>query len=857
MSKNLDFVQISEKRYTENGALFWSGNISQASLVVHNFFMFNKMADLFDFFEESKGILITFKNVSDSEIFCSAFTFLYDKKEKTTIKWGPICCSLLFPKNVGLSNTLFLFLQKNLDWEGLSVKREALSCLMNHGFIPLKTNHLTNFLNFLKVKEKSKNKIIENCFKVNNYEPLTQFLIDSVKNLKNDEFEKAPLLEEKNFPLVTNSVIEKLPFSEEKNFSLTATRSNYFMYFSLLLLFGLTFLKKFYNPPRHVLPPVIPSSCQNIFYGGTFELSDNFSESGFLNGGGLNNVPNPELPACNIEGCSGSLIVSQVGPNGMEQVIASGESVVASEEKKEVTSIEASLTKQQVAEVFQTVLEKPKFYYIDKNGKVRNLDYKVTAAGPLKVNFDVEGGFLTPAGSEAVYKELDDHLETFAQRYAHVHAHLKKNNCVHDFKIRSTMMTAKGEVVNIVLEGDHCEQARALESTGRNKETSFVVLKPKHIHKYLTQFRKISEYIRTFYSAQNYENELQKAINKAHADNIAPVTAQERAQRQNVGYEVALRNKTNYVNNDDVDIYFNEMLKETIRAYQMIPDADFPSELSRDTLIEAERTAINSQKKQFVAECEANGMTKSEMLVKLDSSFAADANLRDIQRATNLITSAREFCSKSDNQFVLNTQNITNLVTRVFGQSEKTRQLLFSFKRFFPGSPGQYHALTLLLDSQLSQQTLEIQGLFHVVQQCGIMDFQAVRPCYQDYLSTPAELWSEEVNVFDALVTTSTLPTIDELILELHAQIIVNNNRVGMHKLPKKTSTLVTAVDTTSNASIQSYDSSSNSSISSGSSVSSVTPRAITDVSSINGIKGSKVDPDRVKLGVQIGDLYI
>jgi len=130
MNINPDSIKITDKKYLENGILHWHGSFSKATLIKSNSYMFNTLDELFEYFEKLKNILITLKNIIHSEFYCSALSFFYNGKQEAEKDWKPACYSLLFTKNIDLSDNLFLFLQKNKKYKLGGYQQSEKHCLV-------------------------------------------------------------------------------------------------------------------------------------------------------------------------------------------------------------------------------------------------------------------------------------------------------------------------------------------------------------------------------------------------------------------------------------------------------------------------------------------------------------------------------------------------------------------------------------------------------------------------------------------------------------------------------------------------------------------------------------------------------
>lgn len=190
MNKNLNLIEISEKIYLKGGDRYWPATKEDALITLNNGSVFSSMAELLEAYNYPKSTLTLYENWTFSEIFCSAFSFIYNQKEESAISWNPICSTLLFPENLKLGDSLFLFLQKNIKGDNQSAREECLSSLISYSCVSIRKKNLTNLLIILKIKEKRREKLIQDCSKVNNYKPLLSYLIYSINNLKKNEFEE-------------------------------------------------------------------------------------------------------------------------------------------------------------------------------------------------------------------------------------------------------------------------------------------------------------------------------------------------------------------------------------------------------------------------------------------------------------------------------------------------------------------------------------------------------------------------------------------------------------------------------------------------------------------------------------------
>lgn len=608
-----------------------------------------------------------------------------------------------------------------------------------------------------------------------------------MKMKENDkEFEE----KEKEFE-EKESQFEQLISTQKNKNSLMIKNISFFLFFVLLGIMITTFLEKCFMPFKKsaILGPpsfgavtftnersnpkfeILESSsgtlfCTDILSDEGFEIPENFYKTGSLRGGmDLEFHPSCTFvtnPSCSLKGCTGSLVVTQAGPDGKDAVLietSNQENYQGTEgvPKYAIQDHRAFLTRAQLQQIWEKILKSPRFSYNNDLGQTVHLDYdgRYSLTGPFKPFFDTESGYVTAGGSPTVYKNRGYDYQTFLKRVDYLHAFFKGLANPNNFRVR-TSWPVNGQPVSMRMEADHVEGAKVHSATGRDKDDTVAVMVHQPVHKGLTEARRIVEKNRMFNNAKPAE---------------------------------VVRSKLSYARGHDIDTYYQNTAVDTDATFDMIPDNLFPPEAPRDMLKAAHRQALAIQKAAYIEDRTSKGMTKSEMAAELDAGCAAGFNFRDIKRLVLKIQDTARECAQSNNEFALSPAKIIKWARRTITQATETRKLFLCFEKHICQqahlAPHDFHALSTNLSSHMAEQSTGIQPLFDTLNNYNIFELDDQRVLFEDHSATVPLQRPLAVQAMEAQVDNSDLRTIDALIRRLHSQAVESDGRVGYLRLPK------------------------------------------------------------------------
>ena len=767
------YFKTVDKEYLENGSKFWPGSISEAFFVLEHGYLYSNIVDLFKAFDQPCSSLILLEKRPFVEVVWSAFCFVSNNKRYDYINWSSVERFILFTETINLSDAFLLLLKNNVELGHLSAKKGAVQSLIGASFNIVRLNFLKNFLNFLKIDNEDSNHIISSCLETKDYEPLLGYLINLKENSANQYFEKPPDPQKTTF-LFTNNKL--------KYFLIAFT------------LFGVTFLTKSYKSSPKILPnergaPIAYSIDNSYTLFGedvkldkppyTFYYKEGGSDrinSGRLRGG-ADEPPNRIICSAIDPFANDRSLSESVSSPVSRPIRQSPETLQSQEQESSSTSpvqTESSVVTPNYAVKLRSLflkekLEKPDFFFRheiqtkDEEGNVKttlknvNLDYKgvTRLEGCAKVTFDLNTRTVNFGGSLSYYDDCVDNVKNFKERLRII-----QKTCPSDlpqFVTRETLKIPNTTTeIDTPLEGDHIEGSKMHRATNREKKHTITVLKPKNVHKALTTTRKEAE------------------------DQIMFV--------KNADNTITRKNKTNLADGHTVEDHFRVLKEQSVSAYQLIDDAEFAPELTREELIKSERLAIRIQKNKYIAARLATGMTVEEQLVEIKVGSAMDESLTDVRRLTAKIEADYEYCQEPSNMSEYLPSAGNKWLGRVMTQSINNRQFLLACKRHFPKpahlSLVEFHSLGLAIDNLLNQQATEVRHLINTAITYNLSPSAQQALFFQDYTQIPQDSWSRELTNLDTVTNNMTLQSVDQHAIDYQVDSSEKTFKTGINKLP-------------------------------------------------------------------------
>ena len=656
---NENVIQIVEEEYLKNGSKFWPGSVSEAVLVLQHGYNYQNIRDLFEAFDQSSSIVALLEKRPFVEVVWSAFCFISNNKKSESIDWHSISCFLLFTENINFSNILYVFFEKNIQLGTLSAKKGAFWSLIGYSSETLRLEFLKNLLKFLKLNPKDYNNVIDNCVKTQNYKPLMDFLANFVKDSEQKYLED-PSNSQKSTP-------------------------NFIKYLAGFALVGGIFLIRYYKQPIKPVTRQAPivTVFTNDYYASSNEdiPTDNLSSTcssenvqvnehfyGNLRGGA--SPPNTKIICSGRDSnkvlchatnpCSDQPSTSQSASS--QTNITTVENQIESEITSPLQCQSDSALLKDGQERVKEILEAPTYYYtetvtqikdgkqiISKERKDFNYKFPYKKINSMQVSFETNGTYVTVGGSLSGYKEYPYNLKQCKERLNHVKTLFP--NFPYSFEMRTELTIPQVGVVDACLTGDHVEGTKLHRATNRDRNNTVVVLVPNNIHKALTQTRKITEQQLMGFSEET-------------------------------GAET--KNKTSFVRGDTIRTHYNVLAQQTVIAYELIDDAQFPPELPRKVLIAAEHKALDIQSKQYIKTRTLQGMSEEEQLVELKVNLAMDESLSDVKRLTAQISDIFDYCSLRSNDRKISIARTIKQAKKVIAQCENTRLFCLNCKKHYP-----------------------------------------------------------------------------------------------------------------------------------------------------------------------------
>lgn len=530
-------LQLTESRYLKNGTHFWQGNFEQALLVLRHGYRYNSIYELFEAFEFSTESLFFLRSWSFGEVICSTFSRCYNNKVSNSLNWDSIFLLLLASKNEEASNTLFLFLEKNIVLAQISKQIIAVSAsqaLRGETFLNVKEKKLLNFLNFLQISEKSKQNIINTCIKTNELAPLFDFL----RNPENLE-----VSEKSNINLTETSLLEK-----EVKINKPMNHLDYIKLF-VSIGFVLAILSRLLNGITHKrqnlfeLPKRINSVCYSI-------SQADLGKVGYLRGGMNTSIKvnsNARLfPS-----------TTRVSPRIERRTM--NNSTQFSKVKK------STYSKKEVMKELTPILKASRFSYRDENGRKVSLNYKNSGASAysLRINFNETEGFVSFSGSITSYDCYEANKLTFSKRLEYALKELETKGNTSFFTMQKNIETPSGKIESTVPNGDHIEGIKVHRCTERDQADTLVVVKPYNIHKEQTFYR------------EQIESELLIGAGKEE-------------------------NKTNFAEGHDIKTYFTNCVRDSKKSLLCINPKHFTGDSPPHVLVNAETKALTKQRRAYI-----------------------------------------------------------------------------------------------------------------------------------------------------------------------------------------------------------------------------------------------------------------